>query len=75
MPKLPVLSRKETVNTLIKLGYIHIRTSVDHAILKKVDEHGKSVIPVPLHKELAIGTLNSIIKQTGLTKEEFLYYI
>ncbi len=75
MSKLPVLSGKEVVSILIKMGYIHLRTSGDHAILKKEGEKGKSVIPVPLHKELAIGTLISIIKQAGLKREEFLSYI
>ena len=75
MPKLPVLSGQEAVKVLTKLGYSYIRTSGDHAILKKEDVYGKSVIPVPLHKELAIGTLKSIINQTGLTREDFLKYI
>lgn len=74
MPKLPVLSGNDTVKILITLGYSYIRTSGDHAILKKETQNSKIVIPVPLHKELAIGTLNSIIKQTGLKREEFLEY-
>ena len=75
MPKLPILSGNDVVKILIKLGYSNIRTSGDHAILKKENREGKSVIPVPLHRELAIGTLKSIIKQAGLEREEFLKYI
>ena len=36
------------------------------------DESGKKVIPIPLHKEIAKGTLLSIMHQAGLTREEFI---
>lgn len=73
MPKLPVLSGKDVIKLLTKLGFEHVRTTGSHAILRKEDkEKGKIVVPVPLHKELAKGTLLSIINQVGLTREEFL---
>ncbi len=75
MPKLPVLSGKDVVKILIKMGYSYVRTSGDHAILKKETLIKKSVIPVPLHNELAISTLKSIINQIGLTREEFLQFV
>jgi len=49
-----------------------MRTKGSHAILNKQTEKGKITIPVPLYKELAKGTLKSIIKQTELNLEEFL---
>jgi predicted RNA binding protein YcfA (HicA-like mRNA interferase family) len=50
-----------------------VRTTGSHAILNKIDpEQGKITIPVPLHPELAKGTLNSIIKQAGLTRDELV---
>ncbi len=72
MSKLPVVSGSEVVKVLVKLGFQHVRTTGDHAILKKEDNSGKKVVPVPLHKELAKGTLLSLIHQSGLTREEFL---
>ena len=72
MAKLPVVSGNDVVKLLVKAGFTHARTAGSHAILKKEDEHGKKVIPVPLHRELAKGTLLSIIHQTGLTKERFI---
>ena len=48
-----------------------MRTKGSHAILNKQTPAGKITIPVPLHKELAKGTLLAIIKQAGLTREEF----
>ena len=62
MPKLPVLSGKAVIKVLSKIGFQHIRTTGSHAILKK-ESPQKIVIPVPLHKELAKGTLLSIINQ------------
>ena len=73
MPKLPVLSGKDTIKALSKIGFSHVRTRGSHAILNKLDEvKGKITIPVPLHKELAKGTLKNIMSQAGLTLDEFL---
>lgn len=72
MAKLPVLSGKEVIKALFKIGFQHIRTRGSHAILSKQTEFGKTTIPVPLHPELAKGTLKSIIKATGLELDEFL---
>ena len=73
MPKLPVLSGKDVVKILSKIGYSHVRTKGSHAILTKLDkEKGKITIPVPLHRELAKGTLNSIMNQAGLSLEDLL---
>ena len=61
MPKLPVLSGKEAIKALSKIGFEHVRTKGSHAILNKQTDKGKVTIPVPLHKELAKGTLKSIM--------------
>lgn len=71
MAKLPVLSGNDIVKLLKKIGYDHVRTKGSHAILTKQTEKGKITIPVPLHKELAVGTLKSIIDQAGFSREEF----
>ena len=73
MPKLPVLSGKDIVKALSKIGFKHIRTKGSHAILNKFDNaKGKITVPVPLHRELAKGTLKSIMKQADLSVEELL---
>ena len=73
MPKLPVLSGNDVIKILSKIGFEHARTKGSHAILNKYDkEKGKITIPVPLHKELAKGTLKSIMRQAGLALEELL---
>ena len=73
MPKLPILSGKDIVKALQKLGFQHIRTRGSHAILSKGDsENGKITLPVPLHRELAKGTLKSIMRQANITLEKLL---
>jgi predicted RNA binding protein YcfA (HicA-like mRNA interferase family) len=73
MPKLPQLSGKDLVKILCKLGFVHLRTRGSHAILTKQDkEKGKITLPVPLHPELAKGTLKSIMNQSGINLEELL---
>jgi predicted RNA binding protein YcfA (HicA-like mRNA interferase family) len=72
VPKLPVVSGKDVVKALSKIGFEHVRTNGSHAILNKQTEQGKITIPVPLHKELAKGTLKSIMRQAELTLEDLL---
>tara|TARA_Y100000034_G_C6775557_1_gene346286 strand:+ start:510 stop:740 length:231 start_codon:yes stop_codon:yes gene_type:complete len=73
MPKLPVVSGIKIVKALSRIGFQHIRTRGSHAILSKKDEKGgKITVPVPLHKELAKGTLKSIMRQVELDLERLL---
>ncbi len=72
MPKLPVLSGKELIKILLKLGYEHVRTRGSHIILVKQTEKGKKTIPVPNHKELAKGTLKAIMSQADLNLDDLL---
>ncbi len=68
MPKLPVLSGKELIRALEKHGFQVVRQKGSHVSLQK--EVYKTV--VPLHDELAKGTLLGILKQCGLSKEDLI---
>ena len=71
MPKLPVVSGKKVIKALSRIGFRHIRTSGSHAILCK--ENGEKIsVPVPLHRELAKGTLKSIMRQVDIDLERLL---
>lgn len=72
MLKLPILSGKEIIKILIKFGFLEYRQKGSHVILKKVTETGEIGCVVPLHKEVAVGTLKGILKQSNLTAKEFL---
>jgi len=72
MPKLIRLSGEETIRRLEKLGFQRVRQRGSHVILKKQTSRGDIGCVVPLHKELAIGTLHGILKQANLSVEEFI---
>jgi predicted RNA binding protein YcfA (HicA-like mRNA interferase family) len=71
MPKLKRISGEETIRRLEKLGFQKIRQRGSHVVLKKQSPDGDIGCVVPLHKELAIGTLHGILKQAKLSIEEF----
>ena len=68
MTKLPVLSGKVLINTLKKHGFQVVRQKGSHVSLQK----GTYKTVVPLHDELAKGTLLGILKQCGLSREDLL---
>jgi predicted RNA binding protein YcfA (HicA-like mRNA interferase family) len=69
MPKLPVLKSKEVIKTLERAGFCFTRQKGSHRIYIK----NNIGITIPCHnKKLKKGTLRHIIKQSGLTVEEFL---
>ncbi|MFQ3675461.1 MAG: type II toxin-antitoxin system HicA family toxin [Endomicrobiia bacterium] len=71
--KLPVISGDEVIRILKKIEYEQIRQRGSHAVLQKLLEEGKTkTVIVPLHKELTKGTLRSVIRQAGITVEEFV---
>ena len=68
MSRLPVVSGKEVIKALAKLGYwirdresshVHLRHSI------------RKPLTIPAHKEIARGTLRAIIREAELTVEEF----
>jgi predicted RNA binding protein YcfA (HicA-like mRNA interferase family) len=71
MPKLPVVSGLEVAKALSKIGYEVDHQTGSHLILRQ-KKYPYRRITVPMHKELAKGTLRAIIRQAGLTVEEFL---
>jgi predicted RNA binding protein YcfA (HicA-like mRNA interferase family) len=70
MPALPQLSGRETVRAFETLGWKVSRQKGSHIILVK-DEH-IATLSVPDHKEVAKGTLRSLIRSAGLTVSEFV---
>ncbi|MCA9227252.1 MAG: type II toxin-antitoxin system HicA family toxin [Planctomycetales bacterium] len=70
MSALPVVSGREVVMALEKIGYVFDRQRGSHMILRRQDPPHRR-LTVPDHKEVAKGTLRAIIRQAGLTVEEF----
>lgn len=68
MPKkLPVVSGKEAIKVFVKLGFEVRKGKGDHVVLNK----GYTIFVVPLHNPLKKGTLRKILKQAGVSVEEF----
>lgn len=72
MPKLIRVSGEEVIRRLERLGFRQVRQRGSHVVMRKDTPDGEVGCSVPLHKELAVGTLRGIIRQSGLTVEEFL---
>lgn len=72
MAKLPRLSGKEVIKALSKAGFKSVRQKGSHVILTKETSEGKIATVVPLHSEIDTGTLLEIIRQSKLSREEFL---
>lgn len=71
MTALPVVSGTEVVKALGKIGYELDRQRGSHMILRqRVPPHRR--LTVPDHDEIARGTLRAIIRQAGLTVDEFV---
>jgi len=71
MPKLPTLSGDELIQLLKKAGFEVVRQKGSHVSLHK----GSFKTVVPMHAELAKGTLLGILKQCGLSKEDLISLI
>jgi len=72
MAKLPVLSGRDVVKALSKIGFSQKRQKDSHIIFVKEDKERKRAVVIPNHKEIDKGTLIEIIRQTGLKRDEFL---
>jgi len=70
MPSLPAVSGERAVQAFRKAGWIVDRQRGSHVILIKAGQIAS--LSVPQHKQLAPGTLRSLIRAAGLTVEDFV---
>lgn len=69
MSKLPVVSGQDCVKALEKMGFYFKRQEGSHIVLRRDDPFSQVV--VPNHRELDRGTLRAIIRQAGISVDEF----
>ena len=69
MSNLPRLSGRECIRALGKAHFYLKRQEGSHMILRRDNPFAQVVVPD--HKELDRGTLRAIIRQAGLTVDEF----
>jgi predicted RNA binding protein YcfA (HicA-like mRNA interferase family) len=72
MRRLRRVSGAEAIRALERLGFKQVWQRGSHVILKKETDQGPVGCVVPLHRELAIGTLQGILKQVKVRAEEFM---
>ena len=71
MGKLRVLSGRDACKILEQHGFLEVRRRGSHVVMQRRTDAGTVTVPVPDHPELAIGTLLSIIRQSGIARTEF----
>jgi len=68
MPKLPRVSGAEVVKALGRLGFAVARQRGSHIVMRR----GSSGCVVPNHRELKTGTLAGVLKQAGVSVDDFI---
>ncbi|MDZ4401563.1 type II toxin-antitoxin system HicA family toxin [Prosthecobacter sp.] len=68
MPKLPHISGREAVRALQNLGFEVARQKGSHIVMKR----GSDGCVVPNHHEIKTGTLAGVLRQAGVSAEEFI---
>lgn len=72
MPKIKRVSGEQTIHALEKLGFVRVRQRGSHVVLKRQTESGVQGCVVPLHRELAEGTLRAILQQAQVSPDDFM---
>ena len=70
MPRLPAVSGRDAVKIFRSFGWEVARQRGSHIILVKRGR--QATLSVPNHKEVAKGTLASLLRAAGITADEFI---
>lgn len=71
MARMPVLSARDILRALQRVGFERVGQKGSHIRLKGVRAGRKRIVIVPNHDEVTPGTLKSILRQSGLTRDEW----
>ena len=71
MSKLGHFSGTEVCRILEQHGFRQVRQRGSHAVMQKRDGMSTVTVPVPMHREVRIGTLMSIVRQSGVPRVAF----
>jgi len=72
MSKLPVASGREAIKAFEKLGYVKLRQRGSHVrLLHKSNPTRHKPLSIPLHPSLGSGLLRRLIRDSGISVEEF----
>lgn len=71
MGRLRVFSGRQLCALLGQHGFVEVRRRGSHVVMQKKTADTTITVPVPDHAEIRIGTLQSIIRQSGIPRSEF----
>ena len=69
-PKLPVISGTALIRALGTFGYVTVRQKGSHVRLRHSSDPQRLPVTVPLHTEIAPGTLRRVLRDAAITVEE-----
>ncbi|MGR9051727.1 MAG: type II toxin-antitoxin system HicA family toxin [Gammaproteobacteria bacterium] len=69
--KLRILSGQEICAIPACHGFIEVRRRGSHIVMQKKLAESTLTVPVPNHSEIRVGTLQSIIRQSGISRSQF----
>jgi predicted RNA binding protein YcfA (HicA-like mRNA interferase family) len=70
--KLPRIGGRVVIRAMQKIGYEQVRQRGSHIRLRCAESEGHKPITVPVHPIIKPGLLRSIIRDAGLSIEDFL---
>ena len=71
MPRVGHFSGEDVCRILTEHGFRLVRQRGSHVVMQKRAADSTVTVPVPMHREIRVGTLQSIIRQSGVDKSEF----
>lgn len=74
MPPVPLIPSKDAIKVFQHLGYEVHHQKGSHIIMRRTTQPHLH-LSIPDRRELARGTLRSLIRNAGLTVEEFCRYL
>jgi predicted RNA binding protein YcfA (HicA-like mRNA interferase family) len=69
--RLQILSGREVCRRLATIGFVEVRQRGSHIVMQRRSAEGTTTVPVPDHREVRIGTLQSILRQSGAPRSLF----
>lgn len=73
--KLPTLTAVEILRALRSAGWYEVRQRGSHVIMRHDERDNDVIVPYHRGKDIPTGTLHSIIRQTGMTRDEFREFL
>ena len=71
-PRLPVISGSDLIKALRKFGYLPVRQKGSHVRLRHASDPQRLPVTVPLHPEIAFGTLRRILRDAAISVDQLI---